>query len=485
LKKVSSYLEEKYKICIDDFKETKTFDSFIDEDCLLFVDPLLIKHSKDPSFKGAYSYLIKHFDGVIRLLLKSKEREDLLWQNARQKLMYKEKPEFGLGYTGKEKKGSGIGEKLGNSILETISILLDAGIEDPSIFQLVDVFERGISSDRISDMTCSILYNYFLKYTARVLEQLGIDTKKTTIIEINGKEIEINVEPHPKDEKAFVTLVPKAFLRKLLVSEEVGNLSNIANFSSEISTKLSKELGDSWSQIVGQYNKDELKEKILSDNDIADALINLYKSKRPRPYDIEVDPQGLYRWHSDAVNKISDLRLNTDLTKLDFQKIELENLVDFIILTFKDLIENKGMWENLYRDEASWEDPHRESYAQNLFRASSYLICKIVNFSLDPEVNGGNGPVDFKVSKGAKDSAIIEIKKSNNSSLPSVIDKQLKDYINSTDPKLSYIIVLNINGVSSYVNSFKDRVQELKKKNKQLPKIYYVDAVPKKSASKK
>jgi hypothetical protein len=62
--------------------------------------------------------------------------------------------------------------------------------------------------------------------------------------------------------------------------------------------------------------------------------------------------------------------------------------------------------------------------------------------SVDAEVNNGRGPVDFKISRGASDSTLVEFKLASNSKLESNLAKQVEIYKAANNTKQSYKVVL-------------------------------------------
>lgn len=482
MKKISHYLVEKCNVVNGAFEQTDALDSFIDEDSLLFVDPLLIRDSKIKIFENAYEHFLQHFRNIIKLLLVSKQRNDLAWRSANILFDYKEKPEFGLGFTGSGKDGSGIGKKLRDRILGTISEILSLGINDPSIFELIGAFEEGIGSDRISDMTCSILYEYFLKYTEGILETLGVTFTNVYKSKSFG---DIKVLKHPVNKKVFVVLVPKSLLKTLLVSIEMGNLENLSEQSSDLRQKLNADLGEDWKAFIKQDQKKNLKSYITRYPAIASKLLEEYHQSHPIAYDLSLDPDGEYRWYSDAYIALEENPFIAPVTNMSMIKnqTDLINYVDSMISHFKDLIEAKGLWRNLYRDEGKWQNPHREKYAQNLFRACTQFMCDSANLDLNPEVDGGNGPVDFKISLGAKLSVIVEIKKSTNTKLVHAVEKQVPTYATSVNAKYSIIVSIEVNKTPSNTHLLEKYILELKASNTPHPEVVYVDGLPKTPAS--
>ena len=102
---------------------------------------------------------------------------------------------------------------------------------------------------------------------------------------------------------------------------------------------------------------------------------------------------------------------------------------------------------------------------------------------ISPETNAGNGPVDFKISRG-DDKVLIENKISSNPKLLDCIDenKQIHTYLKQEECKDAYLVVF-INKESDI-----DKINTLIKKASQYTDKYNiyikdVDCIKKESAS--
>ena len=68
-------------------------------------------------------------------------------------------------------------------------------------------------------------------------------------------------------------------------------------------------------------------------------------------------------------------------------------------------------------------------------------------FDVNREVNNGRGPVDFKISKGAADKSLVEMKLASNSKLKQNLEHQVEIYkkANETENALKVILCLSDN----------------------------------------
>lgn len=475
---VNEFLSEKYRIPAGTIKKLGAFDSFMDTDALLFVDPFLVKKSTAPELKGAYEVFLDNFRNVLKLLMVSDKEGDRFWEAASEKLMYKEIPEFGLGYTGKGTAGSAIGDGLRNQILKSMDTLIKKGIDDPILFELVGVFEPNIGCDRISDMTCVILYSYFMRYTQRVLVEAGVKPDMKFSI---GDDEFFGVE-HPFKKGRPIALVPADVLRDLPVADDFDSLSSLSAKNANVRSQLNGELGKDWHKTVKDYKKEDYKKYVLNVPTIAQALIEEYKRSQAQPYDLEKDYKGLVTWDKLAKIHMAEMPMEGSITRVSVKE-DLFKLVDDLVLHYKKLIEQNGLWQNLYRDKEC-EDPHHESYAQNLFLGCAQYYCRAHNLDLSPEVDGGRGPVDFKISRGAEFKALVEIKKSDNSHLTHALEKQVPIYEAGLDTHIGYLAVVEVVDDSPSLQRMMNRAKELATEGKKTANVVVINGRPQKSASK-
>lgn len=80
----------------------------------------------------------------------------------------------------------------------------------------------------------------------------------------------------------------------------------------------------------------------------------------------------------------------------------------------------------------------RESDLQLMFRLTWYAAQEDVN----SEVNNGRGPVDYKISRGSKDSTLVEFKLASNSKLKQNLENQVAVYEAANQTKQSIKVIM-------------------------------------------
>ncbi|HHQ4523830.1 TPA: hypothetical protein ACSP1O_001726, partial [Aeromonas veronii] len=110
---------------------------------------------------------------------------------------------------------------------------------------------------------------------------------------------------------------------------------------------------------------------------------------------------------------------------------EAYNRVNFL----KQVIESNDGYRLFY---VKGEPVKRESDLQLIFRLTWYAAEEDVN----AEVNNGRGPVDYKISRGSRDSTLVEFKLASNSKLKQNLAKQVEVYKEANQTKKSIKVIL-------------------------------------------
>ncbi len=96
------------------------------------------------------------------------------------------------------------------------------------------------------------------------------------------------------------------------------------------------------------------------------------------------------------------------------------------LMYLKDAIENKGCHRLFY---VAGQPVKREADLQIMYR----LVWVGTPSDVTTEANDGRGPADFKISRGARDKTIIELKLASNSQLRNNLQKQAEIYMRASD----------------------------------------------------
>lgn len=156
-------------------------------------------------------------------------------------------------------------------------------------------------------------------------------------------------------------------------------------------------------------------------------------------------------------------------------------LVEEIINQFQDLVENKGIWKELWTDD---KKHRKEKAAQRLFFTVAYSYCKANNLDVTPEADAGNGPVDFKFSSGFDVKVLVEIKLSTNSLLHGY-EKQLEIYKNADDTKHGIYLIIDVGNIGQKYGEVQRAKLAATERGEKASKIFLIDGNRRASASKR
>ncbi len=457
-----------------DLNKKGAFDGFIDIDSRLHVDPSLLEFSKIKEFKESKKTFDKYFSEVLALINGSKKEGDKLWREAKKRLEFKEIGNTALGYSKSGTVGNAIGSVLANKILVTVTQIVDAGIKDPVIFELVGMFEEGVSADRISDMTVNILFDNFAVYSNRVAKELKAPLKKFNIKET---EYELPFDPVTGNE---IILVPKTLLNNLPIATSWDDIDRVCRYNDSLRSKVNKLIGKSWKSAT-RVSKRELKRLLLEEPELLKDLISQYKSKPRSNYDFQNDPLGEFIWA-----ELSEKAPETyPLDLKSYKPVTAENILKVvreICEQFTSLIENNGWFEYLY-DNTGKLKPERAP--QLLFFGIAEVYCIANNLDLNRETNAGIGSLDFKVSKGFQAKVNVELKYSTNPNLTKGFEKQLPAYNKAEKTNTSIYLVIQTKRSKKNIETLHKLADEKKQKGERVPEIIIIDGQKQLSASKR
>lgn len=463
-------------VSAEDLRNTGAFNGFVDVDSRLYVDPHLLSSSSTPELSNARVQFENHFKNVLKLLKASKSTGDIFWKQARRMLTFKEVPHTGLGYSKEDTGGSGVGAELAEGLTGIARQIIDAGIEDPDIFELIGLLQEGLGADRISDMTVRIILPHLLSFSARVGEQIRC---RTGVVTYNSVQYRIPLSPIT--EKPLV-LVPRDILRNLPVAHSWYDIDRVSAHNASLRRVVNPIIGRTWKHATGRsVSKKTLRDTLLAHPELLRDMVAQYRKKPKESYDFDSDPEALFSWNTITTELAQDNPLRVDLSG-EHNAEWLVRVVDGMCVSFKKLVEENRMSRLFYNDDGT---PRKEKIAQLSFYGLCYAYCTANNLDISPETDAGAGPVDFKLSHGMSLRATVEVKLSSNNKLVHGYSVQLPAYASAEESLYNVYLVL-LNGEHD------ERIKELKKlsarekrKRGRVPRILIVDGRTKPSASRR
>jgi hypothetical protein len=148
---------------------------FLDEDIPLYVDPFLLWKSPSQQDQALHTAVTQSFNHLNYLLKKSRNaaaREILVTAS--------ECAEVGLGHS-KNRRGARIGPKKADEILALFHDVRHYSRHGFTHFEEIQLYIRGISKDRVSDVCCSFLKSFLIDYTTQECKELGLPLKAVSV----------------------------------------------------------------------------------------------------------------------------------------------------------------------------------------------------------------------------------------------------------------------------------------------------------------
>lgn len=419
------------------------FDPILDSDTRLFIDPFLLYETQNPAFAHAHDKITDFFNRAFILAAESTPPsiKNIKYRILQKMMMFPEVKEICLGYASKSTDGAGSGPGFSKDIVGAIYESIKMGIESTSHFEDLGLFGEGIGSDRISDAAANIIKKELIKYTENICRKHRVPMKPFLIrnADFNGKtgrwlDKYVFLPQNPFYNNRAIILVPMSFLNDVytLDAEE---------FLDFCWYNKNEEIRDEFSfDIKANINKADIIAIAKKRRDWVLEYEGLVEKNKPRPYDLNLDPKGLYSWYTVTQEFVSANPVQwSSENSHDFGKF-----LSKMICQFVDFIENNSGYKLLWNDNKS---PKSEEASQLLFTGIIKHYCRANDIDLSREVNLGRGPVDFKFSQGYQNRALLEVKLARNGKFWHGLDKQLVKYLKVEDISLGFFVVICYNDV--------------------------------------
>lgn len=307
-----------------------------------------------------------------------------------------------------------------------------------------------VGRDKISDFTTNFTKKYLLEYTAAfAATYLEAEQCKKFVV----PKVEFSFETHtwksgeyilPCFGNDYVLLTPRDMLTRddtfINRTDMIGNLQNIVPSVEDAALRfaLNQYLTDVLPRKKKEMSKTE-KEKaatslITEHPEIIDHYIK-YKEEN------EEQATSISKQVVEEVKQLLNCQLQ-ELTKLLYTKTEFYSSAGNShdeayrrVMFLKTVIEDMDGYRIFY---LNGKPIRRENDLQIMYR----LVWYATEYDINREVNNGRGPVDFKVSRGAKDSALVEFKLASNTKLKKNLKNQVEIYkkANCTDRAIKVIL---------------------------------------------
>lgn len=411
-------------------------------DLPLFIDPFLLFHSEKADYQVLHREIIKYVIFLRDNARQAAANEDLLkaWY------CFPEIKQNWLGFSVSGNSGSGLGMKFARALMNNLGRLFsDFGAEkitEGSHLEKVCLVSSGVGRDNISDFTTNLIIDYLCRYTEQ-FAKAHLREEFTTTVHIRKAQFDYKTGAWrraayrlPVANGDFVVLTPRDMLTR---DENWINRGDLIRDFEQIpiampDAELRGQVFAYFERALPQHRDREPSERERS-NAISETLLRF-----PELIDYFIKIKELRG--NDASN-VSEERVFATEYRFIHQVREIQELLakstpfyrtgkstyseaHARLAYLKDMIENKGGYRLFYHDGKPVE---REKDLQILYR----LVWFGTPSDVGTEANDGRGPVDFKISRGAQDKTLVEMKLAKNSHLERNLEKQVPIYQAASD----------------------------------------------------
>lgn len=422
------------------------FDISVVSDLPLFIDPFLLFNSDKAEYQELHSSIIDYL-----VFLKKKATRNLDPGLIASWYRFKEVKQNWLGFTLLGNGGHALGKDFADSLHESLSKILsnfgDEKITYGSHLEKLCLLKGGVGRDSISDFTTNLIKDYLLQYTSNFARR-HLESNQCREFPVIRSRFNYNTETWetrkyylPALGNDFVLLTPIDMLscddtwisypdmikRFADLPEAIPNYHLRAQVNNHFRRQL--------------YKRSTAKER-------AEAAQNTIQ-KFPQLIDYYIKER---EDAGDLAEAISSEKV------IDIKRV----MVDQLKIALRDIEENSSLYQkpwNSYREalERALEFKHYVEHCDGYkvinragrpfsHEAEVQLFFGLIwcrsDFDANREVNNGRGPVDFKISYGARDKSLIEFKLASNPSLKRNLQNQVKIYEAANKTRSSIKIIV-------------------------------------------
>lgn len=446
-------------------------------DLPLFVDPFLLFNSKDPAYQQLHTQIIDY----LRFLRDVAGTGELTRGRLRELYCFPEVRQNWLGFSQNDNAGRGLGMKFARALAENLNNIFNnfgtERITRSSHLEKLCLIREGVGRDMISDFTNNLIRRFLCEYTqnfaqahlpsecCRVFAVSHIDFHPTTGSWSSAKFT------LPEYRNDFVLLTPKDILTK---DDTWINKEDFVREYHDIPTAIADEQQrakiDAYFQSVlpreadAKETANAIRETALEFPELFDYYIKLKEdtgdqAERRSLEKVEASVQLYVRQFGELVALLQ--RESSFYSGPPSSKEAAIEKIKFLT----DVIENKGGYRLFYN---GGKPIRKEEDLQICYR----LVWHGTKFDVSREVNDGRGPADFKISLGAADKTIVEMKLAANTALRRNLERQAKIYQEASDAGSALKVILFFTWEEQL--RVEEILQELKLDN--CPDIFLIDA---------
>jgi hypothetical protein len=448
---MATFFSEYFGVTTNQVDDYGAFNISLINDLPLFIDPFLLFNSGKAEYQQLHSDILRYMVFLRDKITSGDTNPDLVkaW------FMFPEVKQNWLGFSLHGNGGSGLGKDFAVALRANLQKLFaDFGketITSSSHIEKVCLVQSGVGRDMISDFTTNLLKDYICRYTEKFAVD-HIDPKLRRRLPINKAIFNYGTENWerrtydlPWANGDFVLLTPKDMLTRdenwINRTDMIRDFESIpvaipdAELRGQVFRYFQSFLTRPTRRPVTQKEKDEAAIRtIMNFPELVDYYIKLKENSGDEAKDISSEKVSeTKRQFETQVKALQDnLAENTTFYKTGKSTY---NEAHQRLAYLKDVIENKGGHRIFYREGVAIQ---RESDLQIIFRFVWFGSPSDVG----TEANDGRGPVDYKISRSARDKTLIEMKLAKNTGIERNLQKQLPIYQAASDAEHGIKVII-------------------------------------------
>ena len=471
------YFSDYFKISPKTLEKYGAFNISLINDLPLFIDPFLLFHSRKHKYKELHNQIIKY----VRFLRDKSADINLDSGLLQSWYFFPEVKQNWLGFSVSGNRGSGLRDDFAQSLHTNLNRIFSGfgneKVTRGSHLEKLCLIKGGVGRDKISDFTTNLIKKYLLEYTQEfAIKYLPRKFKKRVAV----NKVVFNYKTEAWERRTFtlpfinndyVILTPKNLLTRhdLWINKD-DLFDDFENIPEAIpNAQLRAQIDNYFKSLLPKdpTQKEINKAKLQTVNNFP-QLLDYYIRFKEKNGD-KANTTSTHKVKEAEYQYIQQIQaLSEDLLrKSDFYSSRGRTYDEALQRAryLKDVIENKDGYKYLYHQGKPIEN---ENDLQILYRLTWFATDLDVN----REVNNGRGPVDYKVSKGSKDTTVVEFKLARNTKLEANLKNQVEIYKKANNTKNALKVILYFN------EKEKSKVDDILRKLrvKRAPNIILIDA---------
>ncbi len=440
------YFTDYFDVDPDVLEEYGALNISLVNDLPLFIDPFLLFASQKPEYRQLHEEMIAYLKFLRDQSVSGGTGGGLLkaWY------MFPEVKQLWLGFSLHGNAGSGLGHGFGQALNANLkAIFTDFGNEkvtQGTHMEKVCLVADGVGRDNISDFTANLIKPFLCEYTQRFAREHMAPMQRRRV-SVDKASFDYRLQRWmPRDYELpyyrgdYVLLTPKDMLSKdenwINRTDLVDELETIARAvpDEQLRSELSNYLSVRLREDMTDKERKSVRSRAISEYP---QVIEYYILRKEQDKDEAIRRSDVWVRESEEFYIHALACLSEKLFReTGFYQIGKDTLEEARarVMYLKQVIENNDGYRLFYREGRPIQ---KESDLGILYRLTWYATPSDFN----SEVNNGRGSVDFKISRGSKDSTLVEFKLAKNSKLGQNLQSQVEVYkaANKTEKTLKVV----------------------------------------------